>query len=634
MTIILETVPQVVARGRAPVHTSVIMLASLLAWCTGRPLKEASSPRKAVASAASSASSATSHVPGRAPASSQTDATTSRGTANAGHVFKPGKPPPHPLVNVPEVLDLLGVRRDVDGRHVPGCRVEDVARRAMTAKHMALMSRVIEHLCAREGQLWWSVGKGADGVERWVQVSLQVREVNLYHFNSTVTVAVTAEFQCSFFELVADGPVDPEWYMSHTWGEPWCHTTACLARHRRDRKYGEDKGIWICATANNQHELATAVTSDPTKSAFYPAMTGAARGAVTVIGESGMLFSRVWCAFEAHEAIALGGERPYLYDALTPLATTAGGIEVVRIYDGLLENELTFQKSGAEEKFSLKVVRAALDSSIKDCASAVPKDKEGIIAHVEGGKGTRELDATVRSRFLVGAIRALWKDKGALRQAEKTLAVMPEASLSVISIDADNNAPTGWVGAKLVPHLPQTGTLVNLTLVSCGLHDSGAQALARFLKTKGALNLRVLRLSSNKIGNAGATAIGKYLESEQASQLERLDLDDNEIGDVGATAIGSGLQFNGALKLKSLDLSRNEIGDVGATAIGKALEVNGALKLEILNLRNNKIGDVGATAIAKGLEFNGALNVTTYLSSNPISQSTKSEFQSDNRLRF
>ena len=66
------------------------------------------------------------------------------------------------------------------------------------------------------------------------------------------------------------------------WGEPVCDFIACLERHAELRGLGEDTVYWVCAYANNQHELGADLGDDPRKSSFYKALRQV-KGVVVVL---------------------------------------------------------------------------------------------------------------------------------------------------------------------------------------------------------------------------------------------------------------------------------------------------------------------------------------------------------------
>ncbi len=74
-----------------------------------------------------------------------------------------------------------------------------------------------------------------------------------------------------------------------------------------DHKLDDDAAYWVCAYANNQHEVHSDVTSDPSKSSFVKAIELAEGRVLTVLDESGVTYQRIWCCLE----IFLGLRRTY-----------------------------------------------------------------------------------------------------------------------------------------------------------------------------------------------------------------------------------------------------------------------------------------------------------------------------------
>ena len=79
--------------------------------------------------------------------------------------------------------------------------------------------------------------------------------------------------------------------------------------------FEENACYWICAYANNQWELSDSLSDDPFQTSFNKALS-MVRGTVTIIDGGGVVYSRIWCAFEAYVTITTG--RPdYKWDVYT-----------------------------------------------------------------------------------------------------------------------------------------------------------------------------------------------------------------------------------------------------------------------------------------------------------------------------
>ena len=93
----------------------------------------------------------------------------------------------------------------------------------------------------------------------------------------------------------------PSWFVSHAWKEPIYRFIAVVKKHAEIRQLG-DACYWICAYANNQHNLADEIPENPRKSAFYFALQEC-RGIILVLDEDATPFRRAWCMFEESVAI-------------------------------------------------------------------------------------------------------------------------------------------------------------------------------------------------------------------------------------------------------------------------------------------------------------------------------------------
>ena len=68
--------------------------------------------------------------------------------------------------------------------------------------------------------------------------------LNMYHINTHFVMPLTAPFQCSFVELVAETPQIPQWFVSHFWGAPFQETVRMLSYHGLEHEL-ESGRYWI-----------------------------------------------------------------------------------------------------------------------------------------------------------------------------------------------------------------------------------------------------------------------------------------------------------------------------------------------------------------------------------------------------
>ena len=92
------------------------------------------------------------------------------------------------------------------------------------------------------------------------ELALQVfeEEVNLYTICKALVKPLTLRFRCSFVELVAAGPQEPLWFVSHWWGTPFRQTASLIAFHALERELSPAAAYWICAPSLESSEILRA----------------------------------------------------------------------------------------------------------------------------------------------------------------------------------------------------------------------------------------------------------------------------------------------------------------------------------------------------------------------------------------
>ena len=122
--------------------------------------------------------------------------------------------------------------------------------------------------------------------------------------------------------------------------------------------------------------------------------------------------------------------------------------------------------------------------------------------------------------------------------------------------------------------------------------------------------LRILRLSSNEIGDAGAGALADALTGGALGSLWELNLYYNRVGDGGARAL-AGAASRGALSsLRELYLCRNRIGDAGMQAIADAITGGLLTSCTYIDLDNNSLAtEAGKRAVRDAAKTRESLTV-------------------------
>eukprot|EP00434_Breviolum_minutum_P005791 symbB.v1.2.005106.t1/scaffold294.1/size237520/4 len=132
-------------------------------------------------------------------------------------------------------------------------------------------------------QLWQFLEKRSDAQgemhlpwrDRLRGTSLRLCDLNLYHLADHVIRPATRAERCSYVELIADGLEQqmPKWFVSHAWQEAICDFITCLDGHSAIHQLGTDVAYWVCAYANNQHELGQELRFNPRETSFFRAVT-------------------------------------------------------------------------------------------------------------------------------------------------------------------------------------------------------------------------------------------------------------------------------------------------------------------------------------------------------------------------
>jgi len=235
-------------------------------------------------------------------------------------------------------------------------------------------------------------------IEQWTSRNLQDPKllqpstINLYDLAHYVIRPVTRMSKSSYVELVAFRSQKPDFFVSHWWGETIADFIMCVAQHQDLRFIDGEACYWVCAYANNQHELGVEVADDPKSSSFFKAMQ-LAIGVLLILDRSATPFTRIWCCFEESVVVTNLGERstPTLLD----IATVGAIGSCTLLTDGLTERDRAlvegFPEGAAwkiklerESNFPLEVVRPALELDICSAIASQEQDKRRILNTLAG----------------------------------------------------------------------------------------------------------------------------------------------------------------------------------------------------------------------------------------------------------
>ncbi|GFH62073.1 hypothetical protein CTEN210_18549 [Chaetoceros tenuissimus] len=164
------------------------------------------------------------------------------------------------------------------------------------------------------GSVWMSVEKGKfnPDLDTFVQEDAESPPENI---GSPSFVEFNEGKRSSLKEILHSAPTKPDWFISHTWSDSVLKFVERCEYHARSycttwtpqgKKFDQDKynsySYWICAYANNQHELATEINSSPVESAFMKAIMNS-NGTLIMTDHDASSLSRIWCDFEVFMTI-------------------------------------------------------------------------------------------------------------------------------------------------------------------------------------------------------------------------------------------------------------------------------------------------------------------------------------------
>jgi len=274
---------------------------------------------------------------------------------------------------------------------------------------------------------------------QWKKENTRKRSMKVVNISSSADLSVVFGVVCSLFE----GQM-PKWFISHAWAEPVSEFVQCVARHGQLRDLCETDAWWVCAYANNQHELGKDLSHDPRSSSFFRAMS-LCEGLLLILDQQATPFRRIWCCFEQAVALTCKREKRMLLDIATCQKDSA-----ILITDGVTKSDLVEKaktmyrntrgyedsvKAHREAHFPIPLILEALTViDIKNASASQAIDKVRIlntICKAESLEGDppatsefyNEVDSELRSIFALAALPACAKG-GLTKELESIAAVL------------------------------------------------------------------------------------------------------------------------------------------------------------------------------------------------------------------
>jgi len=459
------------------------------------------------------------------------------------------------------------------------------------------------------------------------RAKLQLEALNLYQAASWLVRPATSAWRCSYVELVATQPAEqvPSWFISHAWSEPVSRFIQCVEEHSRLRHLSETDAWWVCAYANNQHELGEDLAKDPRKTSFYRAMQ-ISKGVLLILDEAATPFVRVWCCFE--ESVALSEDDGRSEHMLLDIATIHEG-QAQLITDGATAEDLKKKqgslfrnieeyemsvKAHREATFPLSLVLRALEMiDIQKASASEMIDKRRILNSIVGRSPEQldelplddhpcyeEINSGLRAIFALAVLPGCAK-QGLLNELRQIAEVMARDTAKRQALKFNfsdmvhfNDDQLMMVGSALPPKLQE----LSLHCTRCtSLTDRGASALGEQLPQA----LRFLKMSFHgvhELTDAGAAALVQRLPA--TLQDLRLAFGDCfKVSNESLTKLAQGLPQT-LTKLSLGFESCEHVGDHGAVALGQNLAKT-LRNLKVCFLGCHALGNAGLTVLGEGL---------------------------------
>ncbi|CAE8609243.1 unnamed protein product [Polarella glacialis] len=267
-------------------------------------------------------------------------------------------------------------------------RVDETHRRAMTLPQLFNLGEFIQDILASceivDPHPTFSVGRIA-----W-------QSVNLYHICDLFVIPMTTPCRCAFMELVAEGPQDPWWFMSHWWGTPFRDTLEMLRFHNLHRRQPPTIPYWICTFANNQHDLSELNQLDLRQTPFVRAiMSPTCQGTVMIMDKTATPFRRSWCTLENYVTTTTMGKKldiAALIDenSQSVLDEDRGWMKIDSIVPALLTDDgsgnlvRSVGDSRVGLQFPPQVAHAAVRTDICSADASNISDKKAILRLIAG----------------------------------------------------------------------------------------------------------------------------------------------------------------------------------------------------------------------------------------------------------
>lgn len=450
-----------------------------------------------------------------------------------------------------------------------------------------------------------------------------------------VVEPATFQKRCSYVELCSSRASAqwPKWFVSHWWGQGMAGLVDCLQAHTQARGLLPRCAYWLSFCAKRNHQSQTQVVQGRRPNCdWLSGLSQAMRrcdGLLLAVDETGRVFSRTWCLYEAGLASGRTSVRgPLLLDVAVESNGEGrpGGV----VTDGLNQSEEVAERSRGdctgwgmklhrERDFPLQVLLRGLKAELSTSEASNEQERRQLLNRL-ARKGPQHLASAPPSHHqswdrvvqrLRGALAAVslplalslppWgtadSDLAALQSAlrhdqarthlklglksehgnesllRRTALALPPGLEELMLVVRGGGPLTGAGLPKLAEMLPRGLQRLVLDISDLrGVQESGLRFLAKEIGQRRSLKHLGLELAETKVTDAVlqelAAALPAGLESLRLG-CGRLRPVDKEVRltDVGLSSLACKLPAG--LRSLSMDLTSSWVTDVGLQAVAR-----------------------------------------------------------------
>eukprot|EP00927_Polykrikos_kofoidii_P065593 TRINITY_DN61332_c0_g1_i1.p1 TRINITY_DN61332_c0_g1~~TRINITY_DN61332_c0_g1_i1.p1 ORF type:complete len:849 (+),score=135.50 TRINITY_DN61332_c0_g1_i1:41-2548(+) len=430
---------------------------------------------------------------------------------------------------------------------------------------------------------------------------------------------------CSFVELLASKPQRPRLFTSHWWGEPCVDFIACVEQHSALHGFNADTPYWVCAYANDQHELSTALGTDPRDSSFFRAISDeSCHGVLLILNRAlsddippGVPFTRIWCAFEQFIALTSEHAAKLTFDIGT---CDKDGPKL--LLHGLTSHEMKDEnwvpgrgyatKRTREDAFPLEVLKTGLTVELQKAQASNPDDRRRILSLISKQKNLDDeppldhveyhrVNAALRSLLCCSIWPSALGKEGQVEDLRLVDILAKDEGRSTLDMAFTGlQSMTDVALAALADAFPPRLEFLMLGFVSTAVGDPGVDSLCAILGDRG-LNLRSLRLDlrHTRVGDAGVQTLAKMLGQLPLLDDVKLDLSYTQLTDCGMLELAQSLER--CAGLRRIPSANSDAAALTPVALRRAPSVVKQRSLDF-NFGNTAVSDEGIEDFAKSVQ--------------------------------